>query len=224
MDRFTTRLAALGLAALAALAGDAQAQVVISQVYGGGGNTGAPYKNDYIELHNTGSSTVDVTGWSVQYASSGGNSWTNKTLLTGAIAPGGYYLVRQGAGAGNGADLPAAQVDGTIAMSATAGKVALVGNSTTLPAVTCPTGGAIIDFVGYGGANCSETAPTPALSNTLAALRKDDGCTDTGNNAADFATGAPAPRNAASPARTCGVVTPTLLSIADAQEIGRAHV
>ncbi len=47
-----------------------QAQVVISQVYGGGGNSGATFKNDFIELFNRGSAPVDVAGWSVQYASS----------------------------------------------------------------------------------------------------------------------------------------------------------
>ena len=42
-----------------ALPGMAQAQVVISQVYGGGGNPGTTYKNDFIELHNNGSTAVD---------------------------------------------------------------------------------------------------------------------------------------------------------------------
>lgn len=216
MERLTGRLAALGLAL--AFAGTAQAQVVISQVYGGGGNSGAPYKNDFIELHNTGATAVDVSGWTLQYASSTGSSWTNRTVLSGTIAPGGYFLVSQGAGAGNGADLPAANVTGSIAMSATAGKVALVSNSTTLPGVACPSGGGIVDFVGFGtAANCSEGAPTATLSNTTAAVRKDDGCTDTGNNAADFATGTPTPRNSASAPRVCGGVVATLLSIADAQ-------
>ncbi len=50
--------------------------IVISQVYGGGGNSGATYKNDFIELYNLGSAAVDVTGWSVQYGSSTGSSWT----------------------------------------------------------------------------------------------------------------------------------------------------
>jgi hypothetical protein len=43
--------------------------VVITEVYGGGGNSGAPYTNDFIELTNNSSSPVDVTGWSIQYAS-----------------------------------------------------------------------------------------------------------------------------------------------------------
>jgi hypothetical protein len=44
----------------------AAAPVVISQVYGGGGNTGAIYKNDFIELFKRGAEPVSVAGWSVQ--------------------------------------------------------------------------------------------------------------------------------------------------------------
>lgn len=195
----------LGLALLLlGAAGAAQAQVVISQVYGGGGNSGATYKSDFIELHNNGTSPVNLSGWSVQYASSTGTSWT-RTNLSGSIAPGGYYLVKQADGAGGTTNLPTPDTIGTIAMSATAGKVALVSNQTTLSG-SCPLGGAVVDFVGFGSANCAETAPTAAPSNTTAVLRAADGCTDTDNNSADFAVGAPTPRNSASPLRTCGPV------------------
>ena len=73
--------------------------IVISQVYGGGGNSGSTYTNDYIELFNRGTSSVDITGWSVQYASSTGSTWA-KTDLTGTVQPGQYYLVQEAAGAG----------------------------------------------------------------------------------------------------------------------------
>lgn len=45
------------------------------KVYGAGGNSGANLKNDFIEIFNGGASEVDVSGWSVQYASSSGNNW-----------------------------------------------------------------------------------------------------------------------------------------------------
>ena len=80
-----------------ALAGTAHAEVVISQVYGGGGNASAPYRSDFIELHNNGMEAVDLSTWSVQYASSTGTSW-QRTNLSGSIAPGGYYLVKQADG------------------------------------------------------------------------------------------------------------------------------
>src|SRR5438876_7648651 len=73
--------------------------VVVSQVYGGGGNSGATLKNDFIELFNRGSVAVDVSTWSVQYAATAGTSW-QRTNLVGSISPGGYYLVQEAQGAG----------------------------------------------------------------------------------------------------------------------------
>ncbi|MCX7043401.1 MAG: lamin tail domain-containing protein, partial [Gammaproteobacteria bacterium] len=109
-----------------------QAQVLISQVYGGGGNSGAQYKNDFIELFNAGSSAVDLTGWSVQYASSAGTTWA-VTPVSGTLQPGQYLLVQQAAGANTLATpLPTPDNTGTIAMSGTAGKVALHNAITAL--------------------------------------------------------------------------------------------
>ncbi len=73
--------------------------VVISQVYGGGGNAGAPFTHDFIELFNRGSATVNLAGWSVQYGAAAGTTWT-VTPIAGSIGPGQYYLIRQGAPAG----------------------------------------------------------------------------------------------------------------------------
>jgi hypothetical protein len=43
----------------------ATSDVVISQIYGGGGNVGSTYRNDFIELFNRGSVTVSLAGMSV---------------------------------------------------------------------------------------------------------------------------------------------------------------
>jgi predicted extracellular nuclease len=184
----------------------ASPDIVISQVYGGGGNAGATYTNDFIELFNRGSAAVDVTGWSVQYASSAGTTW-QRTNLSGMIQPGQYYLVQEAQGAGGTTPLPTPDATGTIAMSGTSGKVALVNNSTTLSG-SCPT--AVVDFVGFGAANCFEgAAPTGTLTNATAALRASAGCTDTDNNGADFTVGTPTPRNSAAPLNACGGPTAT---------------
>jgi len=177
--------------------------VVISQVYGGGGNSGATHQNDFIELFNRSSNPVSIDGWSVQYASATGNSWA-QTRLTGTLQPGQYFLVQEAAGNGAGVALPQADASGTLAMSGTAGKVALVNNQTLLSG-TNPTSAAVVDLVGFGStANGFEgTGPTPTLGNAVAALRAGNGCTDTDNNSADFATGAPNPRNGASPLNQC---------------------
>lgn len=170
----------------------AGAGVVISQIYGGGGNSGATYTHDFIELHNRESADVSVAGWSVQYASATGSSWAI-TPLTGTIPARGYYLIQQARGSGGSTLLPAPDAIGNIAMAATAGKVALVAATPVLTG-TCPRSAAV-DFVGYGPtANCFEgSGPTAALSNTTAALRLGDGAIDTNDNAADFIVVAPLP-------------------------------
>ncbi len=210
--RFGKRLLCVAGILLGCLAGPAPAQVVISQVYGGGGNAGSTWRQDFIELHNNGGVPVPINGWSVQYASASGTTW-QMTVLNGVIPPGGYYLIQEAQGAGGTSNIPAPQAVGTIPMSATAGKVALVNNSVLLVG-SCPLGSGVMDFVGFGAANCFEGGgPTGAPSNTTAVLRNANGCQDTNNNATDFAVGPPNPRNASSPPVPCG---PPVLSRAQA--------
>jgi DNA/RNA endonuclease YhcR with UshA esterase domain len=170
--------------------------VVISQVFGGGGNNGAPYKKDFIELYNPTDQTVSLEGWSVQYASATGNTW-QVTSLSGSIAPYSFYLISEGSGT-NGIDLPAADASGSIAMSGTNGKVVLL-NTTTPATGTTPAGA--IDFVGFGSATTFEgTGATAVLSNTTSAQRRPyanvnpgpgkGNAWDSDNNTADFFVGA----------------------------------
>jgi predicted extracellular nuclease len=171
--------------------------VVISELYGGGGNSGATLTHDYIELYNRGETAVDISTWSVQYAAAAGVTW-QRTNLTGTIQPGRWYLVQEAQGAGGTTPLPTPDAIGAIPMSATAGKVALVTNQTTLACgADCDTATGVRDFVGYGTANDFETAAAPGLSNTTSASRDPEG-TDTDNNAADFTAGAPNPQNSGS--------------------------
>jgi predicted extracellular nuclease len=185
--------------------GAASTGVVISQVYGGGGNAGATLKNDFIELFNRGTVSVSLSGTSVQYGASGGTTWAVTALTNVTLQPGQYYLVQEAVGATGTVSLPPPDATGTIAMSATAGKVAFVSSTTALSGA-CPTTG-VVDLVGYGAANCSEAAPTPALTNTTAAIRSGVGCAETDSNSADFSTGAPNPRNTASAFAPCSVPT-----------------
>ena len=200
----TLRVALLPLAfaAFSAFSTSAHAQVVISQVYGGGGNTGATFRHDFIELKNRSTSAQSVGGWSVQYASATGGTWQVTALPAGTSIPAGaYLLVRQAAGTGGTVDVPG-DVTGTIAMAGASGKVALANTATPLSG-TVPTGPVLIDAVSYGTANGIEGTPTPALSNTTAALRNAGGCDDTGNNVNDFAVGTPNPRNSSAPVEIC---------------------
>ena len=200
----------------------ASAQVVISQVYGGGGNNGATYTNDFIELYNRGTAAQSLNGWSVQYASAAGTSWAVQTLPNVTIQPGKYYLIQQAAGTTPVLALPTPDLDGVtcgctvsggasptpqagFAMSGTNGKVILV-NTTVAETTANPTGAQIIDKVGYGSATGFEgSAATAALTNSTAAIRNNNGCTDTNDNAADFTVPAPTPRNSASATNTCSL-------------------
>jgi 5'-nucleotidase len=224
-----SRAAALGLTvgALAAgslvaapSAGAASPDVVINEVYGGGGNSGATFTNDFIELQNNGSAPVSVTGWSVQYASAGGTTWQT-TPLAGTIAPGGRYLVQEAAGNAGTTPLTGVNATGTIAMSGTSGKVALVTNTTALTCgADCDTAPAVRDLVGYGTANDFETAPAQGLTNSTSAARTTT--VDTDNNSLDFTRGAPTPNSTGvsddpPPPRVCAEGT---IAIGDVQGTG----
>jgi len=188
--------------------------VVISQVYGAGGNSGAPLSNDYVELFNAGTAAVDVTGWSVQYASAAGTGTFAANSPVGLpplmLQPGQHLLVGLASGGSSGAALPAVDASGSINMSGSSGKVVLVNGSAGL---ACNGGSApcsgeqlaqIVDLIGYGSADFHETAPAPSASTTTALMRAAAGCTDSDDNGTDFTTGAPAPRNSASPLSPCG--------------------
>lgn len=201
-------LAAIGLHAPVAQAAGSTT-IVISQLYGAGGNAGAAYLNDYVELYNRSSSPISLAGWSLQYASATGSSWSKLNLpVTGTIPAKGYYLVQLASSGANGAAVPGPDTSSTaINMSATAGKLALT-NSTVALSGTCPVGGAIVDFVGYGGtANCREGAANAPAPSAVAAIFRicnfTDHNKDSDENGTDFVADAPNPRNSSSPDIAC---------------------
>jgi hypothetical protein len=200
-------------------------QLVISQIYPGGGLTNASFTHDFIELFNRGATTIDfaVTPYSVQFLSTGAVTWVKTDLTTNTIAPGQYFLIQGFSGGGVGNALPTPDATGTINLtSTTPGKVALVSN-TTLFIGNCPgdngvspfnpVNSLILDFVGYGGtagtaSHCYEgVGPAPFSTSTDQNRRstiRTSSCTDTNVNSADFTnptnpTGAtpPVPRNKA---------------------------
>lgn len=180
--------------ALAPTAQAASTSVVISEVYGGGGNSGATYTSDFVELYNLGKTPVDLTGWKVQYWSSTGTT-SQSTPLSGTVAPGANFLVKEADGAGGTVPLPTPDVVGTIPMSGSGARVAIVN-----PA------GQVIDLVGWGSTAATfEGSPAAGTTNTTSMARVSM-CTDTDNNAKDFAAGAPTPRGSAAGPVSC---TPT---------------
>jgi uncharacterized protein len=190
--------------------------LVVNEVYGGGGNSGATYTNDFVEIANRGSSSVSVDGRSIQYHAATGTGAWQVTQLSGSIAPGAFYLVGEAAGSGGTTPLPTAQATGTIPMAAASGTIALVNGTAAL---TCQDSAACqsasVDLVGYGAAAINETAPAPGGSNTTS-LQRDDAA-DSDDNAGDFAAAEPPPAAANAGDGGGGTGEPGPLRIRDIQ-------
>ena len=192
--------------------------LVINEVYGGGGNAGSTLKNDFIEIKNIGTTTVDLSGWSLQYNSSGGASAFSTHALGGQVPPGATYLAQEAAGTGGTVDLPPPDATGSLSMSGTGGRVALVHSTTALSCApgSCTTAANVVDFLGWGSAAADfEGTRAPATTNPTSVSRNASGA-DTDDNGADFTAGTPTPT-------ACGqgcVVPPATVTIAQAQGAG----
>ncbi|WP_236120454.1 ExeM/NucH family extracellular endonuclease [Cellulomonas palmilytica] len=199
---FTGGIAALavvlagGLAAAPAHAAvSTAAPLLVNEVYGGGGNSGAPFDRDFVELYNPGDDDIDLTAYSVQYASVTGSTW-QVTRLSGTVRAGGTFVVGQAFGSNTDAPDVPVDLEGTIPMSGTGGKVALVAGVNPL---TCGTGCAaldsVVDLVGWGptASSYAGSGPAPATTNPTSVSR-DAEHTHTADNAADFTVGAPTPQ------------------------------
>ena len=190
----------------------ASPDIVVSQVYAGGGNSGAAYANDFVELFNRGSTAVDVSGWTVQYASAAGTTW-QATALTGRSHPAVATSCSSRPPARSAPPLPTADSTGTTNLAVSGGKIAVVRDTTPLAcgasAGSCSAVTALADLVGYGtAADYEGSGAAPAIDNATAATRAGEGCVDTDANAADFASAAPVPRNSSAAVTSCGFAPP----------------
>lgn len=212
-------------------------EVVISAIYGAGGNANATLRNDYIELHNTTDHAVNISNWRIYYGASGstsvfGNSHTipNNT----SIPAGGYFLIQEASGGSNGALLPTADLIASpaINMAAGAGKVILASGAITGAGLVCPNEAAIVDAVSFGSTACSNSnawlSGTPAPSVSNAAVRLEDGCKWTPDPASDFAAQAATTsvRNSATAPHSCGgvVVIVNTVTVTPADQVVQVGV
>ncbi|WP_083652584.1 ExeM/NucH family extracellular endonuclease [Serinicoccus sp. CNJ-927] len=178
----TSALAVTGLVALAPSSLAAGPGLVINEVYGGGGNSGADYTHDFVELFNSTDEPIDLDGYAVTYYSSSGNPGGGTCALSGTVAPGTHFLIQQNPGAGGTTPLPDPDAECGASMSGSSGSVELTS------------GEEVVDLVGYGSASLYEgSAAAERLSNTTSASRTD--AVDTDDNAADFTRGEPTPTN-----------------------------
>jgi len=158
------------------------AQVLINEIYGGGGNIGATWTHDVVQLKNISGSTVDLTGYAIQYASEGGSSWNVDLIPAGTTIGSGAILNVMLISGVNGATPPAPSIQalagagGLINMAVRSGKVALTSNTTALTGSACPT--SAVDYVGYGNTGTQTcgphtTATIGAGDNTKGYIRTD---------------------------------------------------
>jgi subtilisin-like proprotein convertase family protein len=203
--------------AAAAFAQPAQAQVMISQLNA----TGATQRSwagptaEYVEIHNAGASSVDLTGWAIQTTNSAtGTTWFVRPFPAGFTVQAGRYALMQFGTAGtplnspNNPDdvygfVPAADIFASAnpILSSLGGKVALTTSQVALIG-SCPLSDpSVVDFLGYGGANCSEGGVAPSMSNFdgRSLYRGCTGSIDTNNNSTDFIAVLSSPRNLLSP-------------------------
>lgn len=189
------RLVSVAAIAACVSMGSAKAALIINEIFSGGGTSTSTvlYKKDYIELFNTGSSAVDISGYYLDYASAVGSFSANNryTIPTGtSIGANNYLLVATGTAGTGGADFEADLTTTLLSMSATAGKVRFV-DSTIAATSQAASGAGVLDFVGYGtNASLFEgagRAPTNSLTTSISRTN----FIDTQNNAADFTSGDP---------------------------------
>jgi hypothetical protein len=168
--------------------------MVIDEIFGGGGNNGAPYNRDFVILKNMGSQAQHISGWTLQYASASGN-FNSMVALDGWINPGDLVRICYYTGT-NGSPLPfSCDFTSSTNLAAVNGKLALSTDNTLInsqPGSVIPGTGNhqdVADFVGYGNANQYETEAAPAGS-ALYGLKR---WQETNHNLQDFAPQTPLP-------------------------------
>ncbi len=173
--RITCRVVFLFSLGHALLYGQSSTHVVMSEVYGGGGNSGSTYTHDFVELYNPTGSPIVMTDWSLQYQSATSTTaFSLKAVFSGTIQPKRYFLIRLAQGTTGGTTpLPTsdASPSNALALGQSAGKVVLVSDTV---AITNPADPMVVDFVGYGtNANKFEgSGSADPPSNTTSIERK----------------------------------------------------
>jgi predicted extracellular nuclease len=193
-------VAVAGLASVSpASANPAGTGLVISEVYGAGGNVGAVLNADFVELYNPTGAAISVTGDYIHYRAGNGASGGSPFALTGSVPAGGHYLIQMGAVGANGGALPTPDAVAlpAFSMAAAGGQVYLLSTSTPIATTGNQAGAAgVVDMVGVTGSTSFETAATSAGATTTNSLNRTTAGADTDNNAADFSLAAPTPQAA----------------------------
>jgi hypothetical protein len=195
----------------------ADSNIRISQIYTRGGEAGATFQNDFVELFNRGQTAVDISGWSLNISNFSGTppniqiSATNIKLFPSTsmiMAPGSHFLIKFGGSGSNGQPVSSDINLNPFPMSDTGSQIVLLAKDKTLPFFYCPAApdltGNVVDYVGYGIAICYEGTVALAPPQDKSLLRVSGGCTDNNDNLADFSFETPNPRTRQSVVTPCG--------------------
>lgn len=180
--------------------------VIITEVYGGGGNTGTTLKNDFIELFNTTNEPVNISQWSIQYYSATGTGSVNSNnifvLPENSVIPArSHFLIECKAGSGGTQDLPTPDAVSTLALGGIGGKVILYtsGEAQTISDLASILNSpSFKDYVPYGvQALPVWGSATQVVTSTNSVSRKLSGAhyQYAFNIGQDFTVGTPAPNN-----------------------------
>lgn len=195
---------ALGLASAAVLssglvaaptpasANPAGTGLVINEVYGAGGNSGAVYNADFVELYNPTTAAISLSGMRLQYRSAAGGVGGTATL-SGSVPAKSTFLVQMSAAGSTGAALPTPDLVASPAiLMAAAGGQTILGTATTYGTGNLAAAANVIDMIGASGSNSYEGSAAGSASATVSLNRAANGV-DTNVNSADFRTTAPTP-------------------------------
>lgn len=184
------------------------AQIVISEIYGGGGDAGSSFRNDYVILKNIGPENAVLKGATLQYVSFADNSTQYHLLPEINLMPGQTFLIQEGSGGGGVSDLPAPDFiagnimnsegyrtsDSGINIDRISGRVILASDATR---VLSAGDANVLDFVNYGSTiQFAGTGTTVSPNSTTAFKRMENSMTNT----FDFVIAPASPVNAAIPA------------------------
>ncbi|HYW70148.1 MAG TPA: lamin tail domain-containing protein, partial [Pyrinomonadaceae bacterium] len=146
----------------------------ISQVYTRGGEAGATYNQDYVELFNPGTGDVDINGWTLTVKTAEGGTTNNLSIVANqsfAITPGMHVTFPFNGNGTNGQALPSTKFTSTNTfLGSTSGQIILLAPGQSVPS-GCPVSGNYVDFVGYGSSQCSETSPVPVPASNKSMTR-----------------------------------------------------
>ncbi|MEI5674233.1 MULTISPECIES: ExeM/NucH family extracellular endonuclease [unclassified Nocardioides] len=174
-----------------ASANPAGTALVINEVYGAGGNSGALYNADFVELYNPTNAALPLSGLRLQYRSAAGGVGGTATL-TGSVPAKSTFLIQMSAAGSTGAALPTPDLVASpaIAMAAAGGQT-ILGTATTYGSGNLAGAATVVDMVGASGSTSFEGSAAGTASATVS-LNRSAGA-DTNVNSADFRTAAPTP-------------------------------